>query len=69
MEKHNQNENIKESFCGTCVTVPIAMMASGSTMYNKNDKNRKRIFWLSVSITIISIIVSIYFLLNCDECA
>ena len=69
MEKHNQDENIKESFCGTCITVPIAMMASGSTLYNKDDKNKKKIFWISVTITIISILVSVYFLLNCDECA
>lgn len=69
MEKHNKDENIKESFCGTCITVPIAMMASGSTIYNKNDKNRKVIFWTSVVITVLSIIISVYFLLNCDECA
>ena len=63
----------KEPFCGMCVSIPIGMASSGITAFSANQKGKykkhKKIIFLSgFIITIISIIVSIYFLKTCSDC-
>lgn len=68
---------IKEDFCGACVAGVAALVGAGtagvskSGDHRKNKQKHKIIFWVGVSITIISILVAIYFLWikNCGECA
>ena len=66
----------REDFCGACVAGVAALVgagAAGSTAGDrKNNKKRKKIiFWIGISITIVSILVAIYFLFikKCEECA
>lgn len=67
---------IKEEFCGACVAGIAALAGAGaagsSSVDRKKHKKRKKIiFWVGVSITILSILVMIYFLWikKCEECA
>ena len=67
----NEKEEIKEEFCGACAAIPVALVggviASSSSQINYK-KNKKIILWIGVSITVISIIIAIYFLLQCKTC-
>jgi uncharacterized membrane protein YvbJ len=66
----------KEEFCVACVSGIAALMGAGTatstaTDRKKNKKTRAIIFWVSIVLTIISILVSLYFLCikKCSECA
>jgi hypothetical protein len=68
--KMNEDE-IKEDFCGACATIPIAIVGGviASSSQNSNyKKNKKIILWIGVSITVISLLVAVYFLLKCKTC-
>jgi hypothetical protein len=63
-------EEIKEDFCGACVAGGVALLGAGTAGYSRKDKKKQAmIFWISVLVTVISIIFMIYFLMNCKECA
>lgn len=74
MRKENYSkEDVKEDFCGACVmAVPAALGITGTTLASKNggmDKKYKKILlWSSVVITIISIILFIYYKRSCKSC-
>ena len=64
-------EEIREDFCPACVAVPLAMAGAG-TSKGANGKQTvlgKVIFWLSIIITVLSIIVAIWYFTRCEECA
>ena len=65
----------KESFCSACVSGITALIGAGSASLTaedrkKNKKTRKIIFWISVIVTVISILLTIYFLFirKCNTC-
>lgn len=67
--------NIKEEFCGACIAGVAALVGAGAAGSSAGDrkKNKKKkniIFWTGVTVTVISILVAIYFLCikKCDEC-
>lgn len=74
VEKERQEkEEIKESFCGACI-VGVAALAgigtAGSSKGIKNKEKKKLLFWIGVSVTILSILVLLYliFVKKCNEC-
>jgi hypothetical protein len=66
------NEEIKEPFCGACVAGIAALAGAGTATGSRGSKDKKTkqiIFWVGVSISVISIIVLVYFLTKkCNEC-
>lgn len=67
----NEKNEIKEEFCGACAAIPVALVGGviASSSQNSNyKKNKKIILWIGVSITVISLLVAVYFLLQCKNC-
>lgn len=67
------NSESKESFCGACLAVPMALAGAGAAGVgakgNGEHKKMKQILlWGGLSITVISIIIAIYFLSRCKDC-
>jgi uncharacterized membrane protein YvbJ len=67
-----KKEEQKEEFCGACVAGLTALVGvAGTSMGSKASKNKqtkKIIFWVSVSVTVISILIAIYLLKTCKDC-
>lgn len=65
-----KKEDVKEEFCGACVAGVGALVGAGTAgMSSKAQKKYKKpIFWIGISITIISIIVLLYMLSNKEVC-
>jgi hypothetical protein len=66
-------KEIKEPFCGACaagVTALIGAGTVGGSSASKNKKTKKIIFGIGLFISIISIIILIYFIFfkKCNEC-
>jgi hypothetical protein len=64
---------VKESFCGACIAGIGALAGigtSGGSRKSKNKKAKRIIFWIGVSITVISIFFLLYllFIKKCGEC-
>ncbi len=66
-----KKEEIREDFCPACVAVPLALAGAGTskTTQGKTSTMSKIIFWLSIIITILSIVVAIWYFTRCKECA
>jgi shikimate kinase len=67
----NEDEEIKENFCGACAVIPVALVGGGVITASQNSnykKNKKIILYIGISITVISLLVSVYFLLKCKSC-
>lgn len=63
----------KEPFCVACLAGVGALVGLGTSGINRKStkKSRKIIFWAGVGITVISILIMIYFLFirKCNECS
>ena len=63
-----------EGFCGACVAAPFLLIGSGMQTVDgdKSRKvNRKRkaiIYWTGFIITVISMIIVIYYMQSCSQC-
>ena len=69
----NNLQNTKEDFCGPCMAlVPAAIGLSGAgasgTSGGKNKKLKKIIFWSSIGLTVLSIIIFIWLKSRCTTC-
>ncbi len=71
----SNTHNKKEEFCSACVTIPLAFAGTGLSAYGgttksteENRQNKKLIFWIGFIVALISIILSIYFLVTCKTC-
>ena len=72
------DDETKENFCPSCLTIPLAMSGVGLSIYgdkgNQTDQNyrnkKKYILYIGILITVISFFISIYFLCfkQCKEC-
>jgi len=67
----------KENFCAPCATGVAALLGasiSGSTFIGskkdreKQKKIRKILFWVGVGITLLSIVIGVYFLCRKEKC-
>lgn len=70
----NNNEEVKEDFCPSCLAIPLAMAgvgvsAAGSKKGN-HQKKRKMMLWIGISMTVVFSLIAIYFLFikKCKEC-
>lgn len=63
---------VKEPFCGACVAGIAALAGAGtagSSSKASDKKTKKIIFWVGVSVSILSIIILVYLLSkNCSDC-
>lgn len=61
---------IKENFCPACLTLPISMLVGVNNFSSKNYKKWKNNLLFSGIITLILILISIYFLFikKCNQC-
>lgn len=67
--KNQENEDVKESFCGACLALPLALAGAGATGIGTNNKKMKNIlFWSGITVTVISLIVAIIYLKKCKSC-
>lgn len=66
---NKDNEETKEEFCGACAAGIAALAGVGTATSNR--KSKKLIFWIGMSISLISLLVLIYLLCfkDCKECA
>lgn len=66
-------EETKENFCGACVAGVAALVGSGTAVSTRKNgkKTKKIIFWISVSVTVVSILIMVYllFIKKCDACS
>lgn len=67
--------NVKENFCGACASIPLAMLGASFSARGKTSKEQyktKRLnnLIISLSITLISFCIGIYYLyvLQCRAC-
>ena len=86
MSNENKKEEIKEEFCPVCIAaIPLAFGATGAgaakiSESKKEDddcpikKRRKNflkiLFWSSIALSVISLLIIIYFkyIKKCEEC-
>ena len=73
MSNNLQNKDIKEDFCAPCLSlIPAAIGIGGAgasgTSKGKNKKMKNIIFWSSISLTVISVIVFIWLKTRCTTC-
>lgn len=74
MSNLQNNKDLKEEFCAPCAAlIPAAIGlggagASGGTSGGKNKKMKNIIFWSSIGLTVISIIVFIWLKTRCTSC-
>lgn len=72
-ENYFKKEDVKEEFCGACVmAIPAALGITGGALAGqsggKDKKYKKILLWSSIGITIVSIIIFIYFKKTCKSC-
>ena len=67
------NKNVREDFCGACLTVPLAALGVGVGAYGSGARGKYRkkktiMLVLGILITVISVAIGIYFLKKCSNC-
>lgn len=67
------NQEVKEEYCGACIAGVAALAGVGTATVNnsttKNRQTKKIIFYTSITVSIISIIILIYLIMKkCKEC-
>jgi hypothetical protein len=71
----NENENVKEPFCGACMAIPFAFAGIGASAYGASSrgqykKQKKWALWSGIATTLLSIFIAIYYLYikKCVDC-
>jgi len=69
-----QSEQIKEPFCGACVAVPFALLGAGTAALGSQKKGsyqkyRKIMLWGGIIVTIVSILIALWFMRSCKTCS
>ena len=69
VEKEN-DDNIKEDFCGACAAIPLAIAGAAGAGYGsgQHGKMKKIMLWGGIAITLISVIIVIVYLKTCKNC-
>ena len=75
MKNEEQGVNIRENFCGACIAIPLALVGAGTSVYSASSKKKyktqkKVIFWTGIAITLISLLIIVYFvwIKKCKDC-
>lgn len=71
-----ENSDTKEEFCGACLAIPLALAGAGvagagakNNKKGKYKKMKKYMLWGGLTITVISVILAIYYLKSCKKCS
>ena len=65
----NKEKEEKDNFCMACAVAPLAMAGgAAANSGSKSHKRKKLIFWISLPISIISIIIIVWYMKKCKEC-
>ena len=70
----NNENDMKEDFCGACLAVPLAFAGVGASAYGANGsrKNYKKtkqiVLWVGIISIVLSLIIAFYYFKNCKEC-
>lgn len=65
------NGDIKEEFCGACVALPLALVGAGTAgvgAKGDHSKTKTIMLWVGIALTLISLVVAIYFITRCKNC-
>ena len=70
--KHD-DKDVVEGFCGACLAIPIAFVGIGASAYGcssrgKYKKTKAIALWSGIVVTVISIIIALYYYFSCSNC-
>ena len=70
IKKDDKDSDVKEPFCGACVSLPLALAGPfGVGMSAKSHrKNKKTMFIISLIIALVGLAIGIYYYKNCKNC-
>lgn len=72
---YTRQPEVREDFCGACVALPMALAGAGAAGYSSKQKGkqfrqRKKIMlWTGVSVSVLSILIAIWYLKTCKSCS
>lgn len=71
-DKEEVKEEIKEEFCGACLAIPAALAGVGAAGYGakkgSHKKLKKILLWVGISVTVISVLIAVIYLIKCKNC-
>ena len=73
MSEHKKNRgDVQEGFCGACLVVPLALAGAGAAgvgaQKGGHSKTKKILLWGGVTVTVITVIIGILYLVRCKSC-
>jgi hypothetical protein len=72
VNKDNHENDVKEEFCGACLAIPAALAGLGAAgMGNKkggHSKMKKILLWGGITVTLISSVIAVIYLIKCKNC-
>lgn len=71
MTKNENEESVKEEFCGACLAVPIAFAGLGVANYGSRKgykKSKQLTFWIGIITILLSLYAIYYYTKTCDQC-
>jgi len=70
--KDNHESDVKEEFCGACLAIPAALAGLGAagigTKKGGHNKMKKILLWGGITVTIVSAIIAVIYLMKCKNC-
>ena len=68
----DENSEIKEEFCGACLAIPAALAGVGAAGMGAkkggHSKMKKILLWGGITVTVISALIAVIYLLKCKNC-
>jgi hypothetical protein len=70
----NEKNQVREDFCPSCVLIPLALAGAGTAAVGANAKGkyqkyRKLMLWVGIIVTIVSLLLTWWFLTRCKQCS
>lgn len=74
MIREKKQDEVREDFCPSCLLLPAALLgagtaAAGSQAKGKYQKYRKLMLWSGIIITVLSLLLTWWFLTRCKQCS
>ena len=72
--RESENKENKEDVCPVCVAVPLTMVGAGMTGVGstkdpkKSRKTRNILLGVGLTVTLVSLIIGLYYLRTCKDC-
>ncbi len=72
VHKDEPASEIKEEFCGACLAIPAALAGVGAAGIGAkkggHNKMKKILLWGGITVTVISALIAVIYLLKCKNC-